>query len=106
MAKVQLTETEALALCIAKSLSKHQAFNADVAKEACDNLAKLFKGDRIDMDTFSRINARIGNHSAMRQWAVKQGIIPASDVAEDALAKAVKALIAKSDKELEEMAKS
>lgn len=106
MAKAIMTETDALALCIARPMTSAKAFNADVAKQACDNLAKLFKADRIDTDTFSRINARIGNHSAMRQWAVKQGIIPAADIAEDALARAVKALVAKSDKELEEMVKA
>lgn len=105
MAKL-LTETDALAVCIAPEIEKGtKTFGAENAEKACNRLVDLFTRKQIDQATFARVNARIGNHSAMRQWAVKQGFIPASDAPEDALAKAVKLVHANGDKALADMLK-
>lgn len=99
-----MTETDALAKCLAPVLDGAKSFGANDAEKACLTLAQLFESKQIDTATFARVNARIGNHSAMRQWAIKQGFLPASDAPEDALAKAVKAELSKRDTALEEMA--
>ena len=91
--KKMLTETEATALCIAKPLDGASTWGAEQAKLASDILTGLFMAKQIDAATFGRINARIGNHSALRQWAVKQGLLT-SEVAEDALCKEVKRILA------------
>ena len=91
-----MTETDALALCLAPELNgDYKTFAKDNYERAAKRLAKLFKDDRIDDDTFARCGSRMGNISATRQWAVKQGLLPASDEPEDALAKAVKAELGK-----------
>jgi hypothetical protein len=101
-----LTETDALAICLAPELEgKPESFGAPNAEKACNRLAELFQNKQVDGATFARVNSRIGNHSALRQWAVKQGFITPPDNAEDALAKAVKRLHANGDKALAEMIK-
>ena len=99
-----LTETDALAMCLAPVLDGAKTFGSNDAEKACMTLAGLFESKQVDMATFARVNARIGNHSALRQWAVKQGFLPASDAPEDALAKAVKKVLAARDAKLEQMA--
>ncbi len=91
--KKMLTETEATAKCIAKPIDGASTWGAEQAKQASDILTGLFTTKQIDAATFGRINARIGNHSALRQWAVKQGLLT-SAVEEDALCKEVKRLLA------------
>ena len=99
-----LTETEALAICIAPEMEAGQkSFGADNAERACNRMFALVTEGKLDSATGSRVNARIGNHSALRQWAVKQGFLPASDAPEDALAKAVKQIHARGSKTLEKM---
>jgi len=88
----ELTETECLALCIASPLDGAETFGANEAEEACGILASLFQAKRVDAKTFARVNARIGNHSALRQWAIKMGLLTAKEIAEDALCKEVKRL--------------
>jgi hypothetical protein len=91
-----LTETDALAACLAPELmAGTKTFGADQAERANKRLFNMAIKGEVDPDTGARVGARIGNHSAMRQWAVKQGFLPASDAPEDALAKAVKAIHAK-----------
>lgn len=102
MAK-QLTETDALAVCIAPVLDGTKSFGAPDAEKACLRLAELFGNKQVDAATFARVNSRIGNHSALRQWAIKQGFIPASNVPADALARAVKQIHAGGDATLKKM---
>lgn len=104
MAKM-LTETEALAICLARELDGAKSLGADQCERATLKATELFIAKNIDAATLGRVNARLGNHSALRQWAIRQGLLPASDAPEDALAKAVRAVIAKGDKALAEMTK-
>jgi len=91
--KKMLTETEAAAKCIARPIENASTWGAEQAKQASEILTGLFTTKQIDAATFGRVNARIGNHSALRQWAVKQGLL-SSEVAEDALCKEVKRILA------------
>jgi len=105
-----LTETEALAQCLGRVFRKEPTtFGADEAKLACGVLTDLFKADKVDADTFGRVNARIGNHSAMRQWAVKHSFIPSADAKDDALTvqtrKVMSELDAQEDARLEDATK-
>lgn len=85
----QLTETEALAKCLARPLFKStEKFGADQAKEAVGIATSLLKADAMDAETFGRVISRLGNHSAIRQWAVAHGFITTPD---DALATAMRA---------------
>ena len=97
-----LTETEALALCLVRNLDS-ESFGAKEAEAACATLAMQFEQKRIDSQTFARVNARIGNHSALRQWAIKMGFITAKDAARDALAKEIDRLKALDSAELDSM---
>jgi hypothetical protein len=101
-----MTETDALAAALAPVLDGATSFTADSAEKACNTATDLLTEGKIDKATFGRVISRIGNHSAVRQWAVKMGLIPASDSKPDALCLAIQAIHAKSDKALEEIAKS
>ena len=82
-----------MAKCIAKPIENASTWGAEQAKQASDILMSLFMTKQIDAATVGRINARIGNHSALRQWAVKQGLLT-SAVEEDPLCKEVKRILA------------
>lgn len=83
----QLTETEVLAMALAAALkNKPSSFGASEAKLAIDTATKLFP-NKCDAETFGRVITRLGNHSALRQWAIAHGFIVAPD---DALTVAVR----------------
>lgn len=97
-----MTETEVLGACLSEALADSpSSFGADQAKKATSTAVSLMQIGKCDADTFTRVITRLGNHSALRQWAIAQGFLrqPA-----DALAVAVKAYIDKKDKALEEIA--
>ena len=96
-----LTICEAKALCLVKNLLGSQ-FGADQAKAANTTLIALLRQNRVDDSTFAEVGAFLGNHSAIRQWAVKQGLLKV-EVAEDALAKEVRRLQALDAAELDAM---
>jgi hypothetical protein len=93
---------EALATCLVP-MKENQRFGVEQAREACDIASHLFETRRIDAETCSKIIAKIGNHSAMRQWGIKHGFIPEKNAArlrntrwpEDDLSVALKAPKAK-----------
>lgn len=86
-----LTETEVLGMSLAAALkNKPSSFGATEAKTAIDTATKFFP-NRVDAETFGRVITRLGNHSALRQWAIAHGFIVAPD---DALTVAVREIIA------------
>ena len=88
-----MTETEVMGRCLGKALaSQPKGFGSSEAKAATDVATSLFKADKCDGDTFGRVIARLGNHSALRQWAIQHGFIT---VENDALANAVSEEIAR-----------
>jgi hypothetical protein len=89
----QMTETDAMALCLASPLMDGR-FGKEQAERAANYLAQLFQQGRISAETFARITARIGNHSAVRQWSEKTGLIHRA-LEDDALSKAVRAFQSK-----------
>lgn len=98
-----LTETEAMGKCIAAALhDEPNSFGAEQAKKATGMATTLFQKGHLDSDTFGRVIGRLGNHSALRQWAVAQGFL---GKAEDALAIAVKKELKVIDEALEKAAK-
>lgn len=99
--KKLLTACEAKALCLVKNLDT-ASFGADQAKAANKTAVKLLKSGEIDDDTFAEVSAYLGNHSAIRQEMIKQGLIKA-EVAESALAKEIRRLQALDAAELDSM---
>ena len=97
--------SEAKAQCLLCSMVPAEAFGKDEAAKATAKVRELYKGGKVDDATFDELIAWLGNHSAIRQWGVKQGFIASKDAEEDATAKQLKKLIAEQDKELEKMAK-
>ena len=98
----QMTEVEALALCLVRQLGG-DSFGQKEAEAACNTLAMLFENKRVDAATFARVNSRLGNHSAIRQWGIKMGLITAKDAARDAVAKEVDRLKTLESAELDSM---
>ena len=97
-----MTETDILAACLGEALADSpSSFGADQAKKATATAVTLMQVGKCDADTFTRVIARLGNHSALRQWAIAQGLLRQ---APDALAVAVKAYLAKKDETLNEIA--
>lgn len=84
-----LTETDALAQCYAASFPC-SAWGKDQATTANKHAAGLFTAGKIDADTFARVGARLGNHSASRQYLEKHGLL---SVDQDALSQAIKKLV-------------
>lgn len=82
----------------------NEAFGKDEAEKAMAELFRLQAAGDVAAADAARVGARLGNHSAMRQWGVKQGFIKAKDADEDALARALKKAVEAADAELEEMA--
>ena len=93
-----LTETEVMAAALVEALEEGE-INAKQAEKACSVATSMLQSQQCDAATFGRVIARIGNHSALRQWAVKQGF-RAKDADRDALAKAVDALLERRKKNL------
>jgi len=88
----KLTETEALAKCLAQALHNNPpSFGAEQGRIASEAAATLFSSGQLDAPTFGRVSMRLGNHSANLQWAVKHGFIIAQP---DALSNAVSEEIA------------
>lgn len=99
-----MTETEALAACLAVVLAgKPATFGKEHAEKAVSHATKLLGAQRIDAGTFSRVVARLGNHSQVRQWATAHGFIA---VQADALETAVSEAIAKVQEQEAEALKS
>lgn len=89
--KVMLTETDLKARALATALkNKPTSFGTNEAKTAVDVATKLFASGMADGETFGRVVAALGNHSALRQWAIAHGFIVAPD---DALTVAVREMI-------------
>ena len=103
MAKSKLlTETESLAKCLARALrDEPTSFGSDQAKLATGEATRQLQAGEVDSETFGRVIARIGNQSALRQWATMHGFIKRDS---DALAIAVGEEIAKHNDELVRMA--
>jgi hypothetical protein len=97
-----LTDTEVMAEALGVVLaSEPKTFGKEQAELALRRVSAMVKAKQCDDDTADRVRAELGNHSAIRQWAVKQGFLPAATAGEDARAKAVKIVIARIDKALE-----
>lgn len=74
-----MTETEVVGLALATALkNKPSSFGASEAKIAIDAITPLFPKE-IDPATFGSAMARLGNHSALRQWAIAHGFIVSAD---------------------------
>lgn len=97
MNKDLMTDTDVKAACLAQVFKSRsvKGFGASEAKVANDMLVKLFQAGRADAATFSTVAAYLGNHSAIRQWAIAHGFIN-SDA--DALTVALEAMIDKISK--------
>lgn len=92
-----MTDTEVKAEALAAVFYKDQdTFGKDQCQVAMARISRLVKDSQCDDATADRVRAELGNHSAVRQWAVKQGFLT-SKVEEDALCRAVKVAIAKID---------
>jgi hypothetical protein len=103
MAKNMLTETDALAKCLARALANEpKSFGSEQAKLATGVATTLLAAGSLDTETFGRVIARLGNHSALRQWAVQHGFIGKEA---DALAIKVSEEIAAEKERLAEMTK-
>lgn len=97
-----MTETDIMAACMGEALSNSPtSFGAEQAKTATATAVSLMQTGKCDADTFTRVIARLGNHSALRQWCVQQGFLKTPP---DALAIAVKMYMAKRDESLSEIA--
>lgn len=107
MNKDLMTDTDVKAACLAQVFKSRnvKGFGATEAKQANDTLVKLFQAQRMDAETFGRVAAYLGNHSAIRQWAIAHGFINSEP---DALTNALEAMIEKvakaEGKALEEIA--
>ena len=97
MNKDLMTDTDVKAACLAQVFKSRSAkgFGAGEAKVANDTLVKLFQAGRMDAETFSRCASYLGNHSAIRQWAIAHGFINSDP---DALTTALEAMIEKVSK--------
>lgn len=91
-----MTDTEVKAEALAVAIKDQETFGKDQCGVAMARISRLVKDGQCDDATADRVRAWLGNHSAVRQWATKQGFFVAN-VAEDALAKAVKAVISRLD---------
>lgn len=95
-----MTETEVMAACLARALKNNpKSFGAEQGKQATDVATKLLQAGKVGADDFGRVIARLGNHSALRQWAVQHGFLEQAD---DALTIAVRAEITRLDAAEEE----
>lgn len=103
MAKNTLTETDALAKCLARALANEpKSFGSEQAKIATGVATTLLQAGTLDAETFGRVIARLGNHSALRQWGVSHGFIAKEN---DALAVKVSEEIAAEKERLQDLAK-
>lgn len=92
-----LTETDLMAMCLGEALvDQPSSFGGDQAKKATGIATAALQTGKVDGETFGRVIARLGNHSALRQWAIAHGFLRQPD---DALTIAVKAYIAKRNSE-------
>jgi hypothetical protein len=90
-----MTETEVMGACLGKVFQAEPSkFGADQAKIATNVATTLLANGKVDAETFSRVIARLGNHSALRQWAIAHGFLSTDD---DALTNAVRAEISRLD---------
>lgn len=96
-----LTETEVMGKALAVALLKDSTtFGVDSAKLAMAVVSKLAKDNQATDEACDGARARLGNHSAIRQWAVKHGLIAEKAVSKDALCNAVETAM----KEIQEQA--
>lgn len=87
----QMTEVEALGECLGLVLKDGPStFGKEHAEKAVNKATQLLGAGVIDAATFGRVVARLGNHSALRQWATMHGFI---NVEPDALHTHVEATI-------------
>lgn len=91
-----MTDTEVKAEALAVAIKDQETFGKDQCGIAMARVSRLVKDGKCDDATADRVRADLGNHSAIRQWATKQGFFVAKTT-EDALSKAVKAVIARLD---------
>lgn len=99
---MSMTDTELMGEALASALySEPSTFGAEQAKVAYATVSSLVKAGKASDETADRVRAELGNHSAVRQWAIKQGFLPSATASEDARAKAVKAVFARMDAALE-----
>lgn len=105
MSKELMTETDVKAAALAQVLkSQPKGFGASEAKVAIDTATKLFMAQKCDADTFARVMAFLGNHSAIRQWAIAHGFINAEpDALSHALTEAMDAIAQAEKKALDEI---
>ena len=90
-----MTETEAMASCLGRALqSNPNSFGVEQAKQATNVATSLLQAGKFDAETFGRVISRLGNHSALRQWAVQHGFLEQAD---DALTIAVRNEITRLD---------
>ncbi len=88
-----MTTTEVLAFALGRVFARQtQSFGAEQHKAALAHVSALRKAGKCRDEEADEAQVRLGNQSAIRQWAVKHGIITQDD---DALATAVKAEIDK-----------
>jgi tyrosyl-tRNA synthetase len=94
MANVKtLTEVEALALALHGTMVADQRFGKEQAEKAQAKIRELFKSGKLaDLD-FDRASARLGNHSAVRQWGEKMGFCRKTDAERDALARQIDEMV-------------
>jgi hypothetical protein len=95
--KNNMTETQVLAKCIVYGMDGGNTWAKEQAERANKKLVAMLRASEVDDDTFARVSARLGNHSATRQHLEKQGFIK---VEADALGVAIREAIAADVKEL------
>ena len=91
-----MTDTEVKGAALALAIKDQETYGKNQAEVAALRVFKLVKEGKCDDATASRALAFLGNHSAVRQWATKQGFFVA-ETTEDALAKEVKKVISELD---------
>ena len=92
-----MTDTDIKAACLACVFKNREikGFGATEAKVANEMLVKLFQAGKASAATFGTVAAYLGNHSAIRQWAIAHGFI---NNEADALTIATEAMIEKLSK--------
>ncbi len=70
-----------------------RTYGADQAGSASEYCTAALAAKKVEIAEFTEAMKWLGNHSAVRQWGVKMGFFPASDVSPDALAIQTKKLV-------------
>lgn len=102
-----MTETEAMAKALGAALkSQPNGFGANEAKAALTVISTLSRANKVSDDDADRCRVRLGNHSAIRQWAIAHGFIKApTDALENAVSEEIARLAEVDATELANMAK-